>query len=404
MRGKYAWAWLSVLGMAFTASALAKDKPDPKVPTPEAQVLIDEVKRTYAQLGSLKLNGKLSADIDVGGQTDKKALDFSAEYKAPGQYRHEVKDQLLTGSTGQKVYLYELTQDIYSTFDAPQQKASYRQLPGVLGQVLEVQDPGLLLAVSGNSLGDLIEDARKVRILEPKETSSVNPVLAYTAGDGREIQLTFDPQTHLLTQAKYDLAELMRTRGAEKVNSALVTIDYADVQPNSPVEDARFAWTPPADARELPAAEAGTDGEHLVGKPLPEMSLKGTDGKQVNLSDLKGQVVLLDFWATWCPPCVRSLPEINEIYHAKKDGGVQVYAVNVGEDQPTIQKFLDGKKLDLPVLMDSDESAFGKLKINGIPTTVIVKPDGVVHKVFVGIPAGGRQEIERELDAAAKSH
>ena len=110
--------------------------------------------------------------------------------------------------------------------------------------------------------------------------------------------------------------------------------------------------------------------------------------------------MLLDFWATWCPPCVRSLPEINQIYKSRKDAGVKVFAVNVGEDKAKIQAFLDQKKLDLPVLMDADEQTAGKFQIHGIPTTIVIKADGTVQKVFVGIAPGGRAEIEKELDAA----
>ena len=404
MKIKTTWLWLPILGMLFTTFALGKDKPDPNIPTPAAQELIKQVKSAYADLKSLKMVGKLSADINVGGQKDDKSIAFLAQFKAPAQYRHEVKDQIVTGSTGQKLYLHEQGQNIYVIFDTGPQKTDYRQLPGVLGQVLEVQDPGLLLAVSSNSVQDLIAGAKKVHIPEPSpDAPQAASTLAYTTGDGREIQLVFDPKSHLLTQAKFDLATMMRNRGAEQVNSALITIDYSALQPDEALDDALFAWTPPANAREVQSAAGGEEnGDHLVGKPAADFALKGLDGKEVKLSSLKGKVVLLDFWATWCPPCVRALPEINELYAAKKGAGIEVFAINVGEDQATIKRFLASKQLDLPVLLDADEQAFKKLGINGIPTTVIVNPDGVVHKVFVGIPPGGKAEIERELEAAKK--
>lgn len=403
MKTTITWLWLPILGLLFTASAMGKEKPDPNIPTPQAQELINQVKAAYADLKSLRMDGKLSADINVGGQKDDRTVEFLAQFKAPTQYRHEIKGKLLTGSTGKKMYIHEQSQNVYILFDAPAEKTGYRQLPGITGQVLEVQDPGLLLAVSANSVQDLIADAKKVHIPEPTTQPANLSILAYTAGDGREVQLTFDPQSHLLTQAKFDLATMMRNRGAEQVESAVITIDYSALKANEDLDDAIFAWAPPANAREVPASSGGDEnGDHLVGKPAPDFDLKGLDGQSVKLSSLKGKVVLLDFWATWCPPCVRSLPEINQLYHSKKGSGVEVFAVNVGEELPLVKKFLDSKKLDLPVLLDTDEAAFESLGINSIPTTVIVNSEGIVHKVFVGIPPGGKAELERELDAAAK--
>lgn len=402
MKSKTAWLWLPIWGILCATYSYAQQKPDPNIPTPQAQELINQVKSAYADLKTLKMDGQLSADINIGGQKDNKSIAFLAQYKAPAQYRHEIKDQIVTGSTGQKLYLHEQSQNIYMVFDALAKKTDYRQLPGVLGQVLEVQDPGLLLAVSSNSVQDLIEGAKQVHIPEPSpDAPQAASTLAYTTGDGRDIQLIFDPKSHLLTQAKFDLATMMRNRGAEQVNSALITIDYSALQPDVVMDDALFAWSPPANAREVPAASAGAEnGDHLVGKPAIDFTLKGLDGKEVKLSSLKGKVVVLDYWATWCPPCVRALPEINELFHSKKDAGVEVFAINVGEDQATVKRFLTSKQLDLPVLLDADEAAFKKLGINGIPTTVIVNPDGVVHKVFVGVPPGGKAELEREIEAA----
>lgn len=380
--------------------AFAKDRPDPTIPTPEAKALMEQVQGAYAKLSGLRVAGQLDADIDVGGQADKKSMPFTGAYAATSGFRHEVKDQLITGSTGQKVYLYEIPNGRYLLTDAPKDRATFRQLPPVVGQLLEVQDPSLLMALSANSIADVVENGRLFHVTTTTDAGQSLPTLAYTSNDGREIQFAFDPETHLLRQATYDIGGVLKDRGAEKINRATITIHYSDTQANPALGKDSFAWAPPASAREIPQG-SGDLMANLDGLPAPDFTLPTPDGKTVKLADLKGSVVLLDFWATWCPPCVRSLPEIAKIAQTRKDG-VKVYAINLGEDKDTVAAFLKTRKIDVPVLLDEDENAGKSYGIRGIPTTIVIRPDGIVAKTFVGIPQGGIADIEHELDLAAK--
>lgn len=398
-------AVLVAVGVLSTSPSLvlAGNPPPATAPTAEAVELIGQVKAAYATLKSAKFAGKMSADIDVAGRTQNRDTEFVSEYQSPALFRHIVKGELIAGSTGKTAYVLELKRNAYVTEDAPAGKMTPRQLPAVVGDLLEVQNPALLLAMSPNSVSDLIEGATRIRREADTQIAGVaSPTLAYTAADGRNIAMAFDPQSHLLRQATYDIASLMRSRGAEKVNKALVTIAYPTVEVDPTFAADYFAWTAPPNARQLASDNGGEDGGTvaLQGKPAPDFTVKGLDGKEVTLASLKGSVVLLDFWATWCPPCVRSLPEVAEIARARKD--VKVYAMNVGESAQKIKTFLEAKKIDVPVLQDADEAVSGKYAIRGIPTSVIIKPDGTIAKVFVGIPPGGKAELERELDAAGK--
>ncbi len=383
---------------SWASAGFAKEKPDPLVPTADAQQLIDKVRAAYAALTSLDLAGKLQADLDIAGQKQNRSIDFVAQYQAPGKFRHQVKDEVLAGSTGEKVYILEEARNVYASSDAPAQRGSYKQFSPVIVQLMEMQDPGLILAVSANSIGDVVDGAKLVRLEDPKaEGAQPLPTLAYTANDGRDVKLSFDPKTNLLVQASYDLSNMMRDRGAEQVKKALVTIQYSKHDAGAKFADTIFAWAPPANARELSMGSEG-DTVSLENTAAPDFTLTGLDGKKVTLSQQKGSVVLLDFWATWCPPCVKGLPEINELQRANKS--IKVFAINVAEDKPTIESFMKEKGLDLPVLLDTDDTLSDPYKIRGIPTTIVIKPDGVIQKVFVGLPAGGKEEIQREIDAA----
>jgi peroxiredoxin len=185
------------------------------------------------------------------------------------------------------------------------------------------------------------------------------------------------------------------------VNAAMFTLDYSDTKVDPILKADAFAWTPPAGAQEFhqPAAQPA-DADRLVGKPAPAFSVAGLDGKNVTNDQLKGSVYVLDFWATWCGPCVASLPGLDKIYQDNKAAGLKVFAVNQGEDKDTVQKFVNDTKLTIPPLLDADQSVGAAYGANAIPETVLVGKDGVIRKVFIG--GGHEDDIRAAVEAELK--
>lgn len=149
----------------------------------------------------------------------------------------------------------------------------------------------------------------------------------------------------------------------------------------------------------MPLSSAQAAPADLEGKPAPDVELKTLDDKDFKLSSLKGDVVVLDFWATWCPPCRKSLPHLQALNDdkARAAKGLKVFAVNVREKKDVVEKYLKDSNLSFAVPMDTTGNSLKAYQVEGIPTTIIVGRDGSVKKAFVGF---GGEESEKALDGA----
>ncbi len=141
--------------------------------------------------------------------------------------------------------------------------------------------------------------------------------------------------------------------------------------------------------------------EVLVGKAAPDFELKLMDGSDFKVSDQKGKVLVLDFWATWCGPCIRALPILMSTVKEFEDEGVELVAVNLREEKDKVEKFIAKQGWDLTVALDGEGKAGELYKVTGIPQTVIIGKDGKIVKVHVGAnPATFKSELTRELKEA----
>ncbi|HWC88307.1 MAG TPA: TlpA disulfide reductase family protein, partial [Pirellulales bacterium] len=143
----------------------------------------------------------------------------------------------------------------------------------------------------------------------------------------------------------------------------------------------------------------GHEPQQLLGRPAPQFALKTPEGKQVRLADLLAakKIVVLDFWATWCAPCVEGLPRVADVVGKFKDRGVVFYAINQEEDADTVHEFLKQKQLDLPVLLDTDAEVSGEYKAEPIPLTVIIDKDGRVQAAHFGVSKDSIAHLEQQL-------
>ncbi|MCE9519229.1 MAG: TlpA family protein disulfide reductase [Verrucomicrobia bacterium] len=138
--------------------------------------------------------------------------------------------------------------------------------------------------------------------------------------------------------------------------------------------------------------ESGGQSSPLLGKDAKDFKLKLLDGTSFELSQEKGKVVVLDFWATWCGPCVKSLPEMIESMGEFDSSKVKFIGVNQAEPGPVVQTFLTQRGWKLTVALDTEQSVGRQFGVEGIPHTVIIGPDGKIAWMKSGYDPDGAKE------------
>ncbi len=128
------------------------------------------------------------------------------------------------------------------------------------------------------------------------------------------------------------------------------------------------------------------DIPHTQNGPLaPNFSLPDLDGRIISLSSFKGKVVIVNIWATWCPPCVSETPSLDKLYKMFKDEGLELLAVSVDENgKKAVEPFLKKKNLSFPVLLDPDSRVAALYRTTGVPESFIVKKDGTLDNKIQG--------------------
>jgi thiol-disulfide isomerase/thioredoxin len=221
------------------------------------------------------------------------------------------------------------------------------------------------------------------------------------------VRLTFEPQDCTATQ----LSGTSKSLGACRIDLSRVdALVFGNAIGSDAAEQAFQSWklSDAIEPRYLRDATSGNGGQppagtesDLVGKKAPDIRLELLEGGRFNLAEHKGHIVVLDFWASWCGPCMQAMPQVDAVVEEFATQGVQLVAINMQEDHAAANGALERLKIHPSVALDVDGAAAEHYQVSAIPETVVVDADGKVAQVFIGsdpeFPAQLRSAIEATL-------
>jgi len=439
--------WALGLGLGLGSPAFAQPQeptlaqPGARRDDPQARALWGEVTNAYKTLSSYSDQGQFVIAMTRNGKSEKQVLPLKLTFSRPNKLDLDAGPVRCT-SDGTTLTTAVIPTKRYTATSAPQKIGIETFREGAAGAVLfggpsgppmflllnllTAADPSAALAQLGATLQRAPAAAHDPRAGAGGQAAS--PAIWIEIEQARTgMLLTVDPVTKLLSSIDMKIDSELLTRGLPKGET--VSID-------------QFGWTSGAVATQLPKDRSfsyeapkgfakvdslvGKSQEPVakenVGKPAPNFVLTMLDGpgktKTITKAELAGKVVVIDFWATWCDPCLKELPEIQQLIesYAKSKKNVVVVALSqddhpseISEVRKLVEKTLTDKKINLTgssvgrIALDPSKSVGTSFEIEGYPTLVILDDKGIVRKVHAGIDPESAEPLHttlaREIDS-----
>jgi peroxiredoxin len=387
---------------------------------PEAKKVIDAFGKFFGGLKGFHFSDTVALHIERMGQ--KQSEEFVQKFTAerPNKLSYSLGSQrggAAVVSDGKELALYIKGYDKYAIEQAPatfvdllKEKIAFGAIAlgnaSTVTVALLAEDPGAKLVENVKSVdyGGLVDlDGVKCHLLEASG-GDVDWQLWIDAG-AQPLVRKFVPN---LEKAYEQLAKAKGQQSPFKDTRIANIVTYKDwqVDPKFPAD--AFVFQPPKDAARVDSfLEIVTDPaaqelplHPLLGMPAPPIELELLDGGKFDLASYKGKnVVLLDFWATWCNPCLEVMPIIDKVAAKFKDKGVVFYTVNLEDPPEAIRKFLEGAKLKVPVAMDATGAVAAAYRTEAVPQTVVIAKDGTIQVVKLGLTLDLEESLAKDLQA-----
>jgi len=144
-------------------------------------------------------------------------------------------------------------------------------------------------------------------------------------------------------------------------------------------------------------AVTGIASSGLTGQPAPDFVLKSSSGKNLRLSEYRGEVVMINFWATWCGPCRQEMPLLDQLYARYQRVGFNLLGVNIDDDSRRAVAMIEDLGVSFPVLFDDAKTVSKLYAVDAMPATIIVDRDGTVRHIHHGYKPGYEDQYLTEI-------
>src|SRR6185436_2462653 len=371
---------------------------------------LEAARAAYRASGPFRESVEMTVELPDGRRKQRKQVygtggDGGAFFLLESNGRTEMR---IVAREGRMVATQAHVAGLYA--EAPYQGDFAAALDRIGGAQAGLGAPPAIVAAQGGDV-EAVLSALRMGILEPLKIIAVRPArdasalveIDFQAANGRAT-VGLDAVSHLLRQIRIFLGE-----GAQQVRAS-GSFHFTAGEPGD-----ALAWPELAGrtaVRTFGELEAGT---YPLGQPAPDLTLASLDGGTVRTGSLRDSVVVLDFWATWCVPCWKGLEHTSELASWAKESGlpVRVYALDTlettkdpAEQRRLVTELLRSRKLALPVLLDAGTAAFSAFHNPGLPSVVIIGPDGRLAHYHSGLlpdmAATLRSEVEELLRVPKK--
>jgi len=365
-----------------------------------------KVLAAYAETGTYRSTTKIHATrVGEGGREDGESLTVGLAFdRGAGRLAVRRSDQVLVCEG----------QDARLKLEGISERYLSARMPGALdfqwlmGNVPTLSQPplpevALLMYEQGKGVLDT-----ECRLIMPR-ADDPRQGLRFEGDDCvMKMTLWVAPESHMVTGAAIEW-DVAKARGGQGEQAKMVlTYEMVIEQHGGLIEPGVFAFDPGgAEAvgtfRELVSGASGSgvgqgSGHPLEGRRAPGVSLETLSGQRYDLANEEADVVVLDFWATWCGPCRMAMPKLQAFYDWAKANhkSVAVYAVNLRESKSQVQRYWKKEGFSIPVLMDKDAAVAAAYRVEGIPQTVVIGR-GKVCSVHVGYSADLERILKSEV-------
>lgn len=374
----------------------------------KADAVLKEVAGTYKRAGSYRDRSEVVVEISIQGMDNKVTAKYDIAVQKPDKISIQSDSPFLGVSfvsDGEHTWNFKNKSGEYTRSDAIALNELAKEESGPLGMMIK---PILLSAIIGDDpLAEIEENVTSKKLLEPEKVDGQECDVIEMEQLTGSVKVWVDKKRKLIVKLQMDMSKAAKEMAGDKAESPptmKVTEYHRDIELDEKMPGGIFSFSPPPGAKLVDKftsrKKSGKKREraNLTGKPAPAFSLTDLDGKEHTLKSLKGKVLLLDFWATWCPPCRRELPHVQKLHEELASQGLVVLGVNSEKDEAKLKKSLKENKITFPVLRDTERAASEAYKVTAIPRVIIIDRNGTVKADFTGIRT--EEELKKALEEA----
>ena len=390
-------AVLSILTLSLTLAACSSDS-SPKSEK-ESMEILNQVSEVYSNLDQYHFEAQITTNISADGQNQTIEMPITYAADKPGKLHMNVKGenyrmQMISNGTVTWTYMPDkneytkkqassLTPESAGEGGAQQNRdveALAQELTGQYSDITDRIKSSELLRTETIKIGDSTHETYVIK-------ADYNPPVDMPTNNTKMSPTTFwiDQDRYIVVKQRFEV-EMQSPRFNDPVLMEQVT-EISSVTVDEAPEESLFAFNPPEDAKEVQeftnTRQPSSQDSELEGSSAMNFELPSLAGNKVELEEYKGQVVLLDFWATWCAPCRRAHPHIQSVHEEFKDEGLKVLGIN-NENERTAREYMNENNYTFTTLLDLNNKVGNDYNVNAIPSVYIIDRQGNISSHLLG--------------------